>query len=185
MAISPILLTLPMVWTKAVSWHQSFSTCSSPVSSTTLCSVLTREYISTAASLVPYSTFTDSQVSERNWLISSRWHCLLITVHSWHTSPVTCKPCWTGSQMPQSHLAWLLALQRPKLFSNQYPTAAPLSPPSPLMAWSWRLSKASSTLEAWSQTMENSTGKSLWGSAKQVKLFEHSVTGCSHTTMCP
>ena len=78
--------------------------------------------------MILYSSFANLQSSQRHWLISSRQCCLLITVHSWHTSPVTCKPCWTGSQMPQSYLAWPIALERPRFFSSQHqqqcPTAA-------------------------------------------------------------
>ena len=130
-------------------------------------------------------SFINSQPSQRHWLISSGQHCLPMTVHSWHTSPVTCKPCWTGCQMPQNYLAWPLALENSGFFFNQHPTEAPLSPLSSLMAHSWRPSRASSTLEAWSQMMDNSTKKSLWRSARQAKFFEDSATGCAHTKMCP
>ena len=87
--------------------------------------------------------------------------------------------------MPQSYLAWPLALERPRFFSCQHPTAVPLSPPSLLIAWSWRLFRASSNLEAWSQVMNNWSRKSLRGSLRQGKLLEDSTTGCSHTAMCP
>ena len=86
--------------------------------------------------------------------------------------------------MPQSFLAWPLALERPRVFFNQHQTAVTLSPPSLLMAWRWRLSKASSTLEMWYQVMDNLTRKSLQGSVRQAKLLEDSAKGCSHTKMC-
>ena len=81
---------------KTVSWHQLSSTYSSPVPLSTLYRVLLMECISTTIWwLLIQPSLTDSQV--KDWLILSRQQCLLMTVHSWHTSPVTCKPCWTGS----------------------------------------------------------------------------------------
>ena len=92
-------------------------------SSTTLYRVLMRECISTTTMMVPYSTIANSQLSQRLWLISSRQHCLLMTSHSWHTSPVTYKPCWTDSQIPQSYFAWPSALER--LFQPAPNSSAP------------------------------------------------------------
>ena len=72
----------PIHWSKDVSWCQSFSTCSSPVSSTMLCRVLMRECISATTLMVPYSAFANSQPSQRHWLTSCMQCCLPMTAHS-------------------------------------------------------------------------------------------------------
>ena len=51
---------------QGVSWYQSFSMCSSTVSSTTLCRDLMRECILTTTLMVVYSTFANSQQSQNH-----------------------------------------------------------------------------------------------------------------------
>ena len=97
MAISLILLRSPMVWSEAVSWHQSSSTCSSPVSSTTLYRVLRRECIYATTLMVPYSSLlTHSQVKGSDWSHLGSTVCWWLCTHG------------TQAQWPANHTEQVL-----------------------------------------------------------------------------
>ena len=148
MAISPIISRSPMRWSKAVSWHHAFSTCSSPVSSTMPVQGLNEGvYIHYHFHGLHIQSFpTHSQVKDTYWSHPGS-SCLLITVNSWHTSSVTCKPYWTGSQYASKLFDLTICLGKTEvLFQPASNSSDPSANHHHLMTWSWRLSRASSTL---------------------------------------
>ena len=173
-----ILLRSPMGWSNAVSWHQPFSFCSSPVSSTIMCSVLMRECISATALMVPYSTFVNSQPSQRHWLISSS-HCALVADES--SDLQTMLNRFSG--------AWKLfgltiSLRTPRFFSRQHPTAVP----SAYHHHWWHGAEECWGLQVtWKHDLKwwPTIRKSLWETVRKVKPLEDSATGCSHPTTYP